>query len=127
MTTKTITGRDAITQARRTGAQLYAYSDPVSEGGPISLAEAEERVAIDPSLVYLPAAVEWSQTDDGANVRVSDGEETYFARVPSDWDTGRVADAFLATYEVLPEVAREWGSKAAALRDVRAKLRIDSI
>lgn len=69
-------------------------------------------------------ALEWSQDDDNANVRVSDGEETYYARVPSAWGDAEVRGAFVATYEVLPEVAREWGGKAAFLADLRGRLQV---
>ncbi len=137
MTTMTMT----LNQIRRTTTPEYLGTEATQADVESYLAllaqnwptdDADEAVDVDAAdqtqgltfKVWSSPRVEWSQADSESNVSVSDGEETYFARVPSDWNEARVATAFLSTYEVLPEVAREWGSRAAFLRDLRGKLKI---
>jgi len=56
-----LTGQEAIEEARRTGRTLSQYTTPIEEARDgLSVEEAEEIAAVDPSLIYLPE----ERTDD---------------------------------------------------------------
>ena len=48
-----VTGRAALDLSETTGVQLYAYTSPTDEGGPISIERAREVAAEDSSLIYV--------------------------------------------------------------------------
>lgn len=55
MTTIEVLGRRAVTLSETAGSQLYRYSNAIDAAGPITPPEAQELIAIDPSLVYTEA------------------------------------------------------------------------
>ena len=51
-------GNEAIEYARAVGAQLYKYSDPVEDSGPVSLDTALDIASVTPSLIYVDAVTD---------------------------------------------------------------------
>lgn len=72
----------------------------------------------------MTGKINWNEQASDANVQVVDGEQTFYARVPANWTEKQVADAFMRGYEVLPEVAEEYGSEKAVLDETRAQLSV---
>lgn len=50
----TLTGQEAIDAAEANGLRLHKYADPTDEAREVTIDEAREIAAVDPSLIWVP-------------------------------------------------------------------------